>query len=315
MREVGYPAGMNPMDVKKLLRDVAAGRLAVPEAVERLRGLPFEDLGFARIDQHRHLRRGLPEIIFGQGKTSEQCARIVDRITAAGHMVLVTRANPEQYEAVRQGHPRAVWHAVARLITLTPDGAPSSKGRAASRGRAASPRGSEDLIVVTAGTSDLPVAEEAALTAEAFGLSVGRLFDVGVAGIHRLVGERARLEAARVLIVVAGMEGALPSVVAGLVSTPVIGVPTSVGYGVSLGGLTALFGMLTSCSGGLTVVNIDNGFGAAYSAALIIRRSGPRRPARPKASRQKASRSKASRSKASKSRRAPKSRNTGRRVP
>ena len=270
---------MNPSVVRKLLRDVASGRLGVPEAVDRLRGLPFEDLGFARVDQHRHLRRGLPEIVFGQGKTAEQCARIVDRIAAAGHTVLVTRANAGQFERIRDRHPRARWHEVARAITLTPGRRPSSmKGLS---GKSLPGRSPEDVIVVTAGTSDLPVAEEAALTAETFGLTVGRLFDVGVAGIHRLVGERERLEAAGVLIVVAGMEGALPSVVAGLVGTPVIGVPTSVGYGVSLGGLTALFGMLTSCSGGLTVVNIDNGFGAAYSAALMIRRmKGSGRPNR-----------------------------------
>jgi len=270
---------MNPVDVKKLLRAVASGRLDVPEAVDRLRGLPFEDLGFARVDQHRHLRRGLPEIVFGQGKTAEQCSRIVDRIAEAGHTVLVTRANPEQFEKVRLRRPEAEWHEVARAITLAIPRRPSSKSKLSAKAGRLGQR--EDVIVVTAGTSDLPVAEEAALTAETFGLSVGRLFDVGVAGIHRLVGERARLEAARVLIVVAGMEGALPSVVAGLVGTPVIGVPTSVGYGVSLGGLTALFGMLTSCSGGLTVVNIDNGFGAAYSAALMVRRmkGQDRRPA------------------------------------
>jgi NCAIR mutase (PurE)-related protein len=278
---------MTPSDLKKLLRDVASGRLGVPEAVDRLRGLPFEDLGFARVDQHRHLRRGLPEIVFGLGKTAEQCARIVDSITAAGHTVLVTRANPGQFDKIHNRHPRAEWHELARAITLTPAQRPSSKARPSAESTARR-RPAADVIVVTAGTSDLPVAEEAALTAETLGLTVGRLFDVGVAGIHRLVGERARLESARVLIVVAGMEGALPSVVAGLVGTPVIGVPTSVGYGVSLGGLTALFGMLTSCSGGLTVVNIDNGFGAAYSAALMVRRMSrskrptPDHPGRPR---------------------------------
>jgi len=259
---------MNPESVKKLLRAVASGKLDIAAAVERLKDLPFEDLGFARVDQHRHLRRGLPEIVFGQGKASDQCAQIVDRIAAAGHAAVVTRANPEQFQAVCKLQPRAQWHAVARMITLSTSRRPVSRTKG---GKASA----LDVVVVTAGTSDLPVAEEAAVTAEALGLAVGRLFDVGVAGIHRLMGERARLEKARVLIVVAGMEGALPSVIAGLVGTPVIGVPTSVGYGAALGGLTALFGMLTSCSGGLTVVNIDNGFGAAYAAALMIRRMKP----------------------------------------
>ena len=252
---------MNPRRLKKLLRDVASGEIAVAQAIARLRTLPFEDLGFARLDHHRHLRRGVPEVVFGEGKTPPQCAAIVDRIARAGHPVLVTRASRVQFEAVAAKCGGARWHEVPRAITLEPKGL----RRTAKRKR-------PDVLILTAGTSDIPVAEEAALTAELFGASVGRLYDVGVAGLHRVTGERRRLEEAKVLIVVAGMEGALPSVVAGMVGTPVIGVPTSVGYGAARGGLTALFGMLSSCAGGLTVVNIDNGFGAGCAAALMVGR-------------------------------------------
>jgi hypothetical protein len=260
---------MNPDDLKKLLRAVASGRVRIAEAVVQLRRLPFDDIGYARVDHHRQLRRGFPEIVFGEGKTPGQCAGIVDSIAAARQPVIVTRATRQQYEAIQESHPSAEWHESARVITLRVHGLASAGRATVRRGRKAK---REEVLVLTAGTSDIPIAEEAALTLDMLGAGVGRLYDVGVAGIHRLAGERKRLEDADVLIVVAGMEGALPSVVAGMVSTPVIGVPTSVGYGVSLGGLTALFGMLSSCTGGLTVVNIDNGFGAGYAAALMVRR-------------------------------------------
>ena len=262
---------MNPEELKKLLRSVASGRLAVPEAVARLRTLPFEDLGYARVDLHRHIRRGFPEIVYGQGKTPEQCAGIVSRIAKAGQPAIVTRASREQYEKIRGEHHSAEWHDAARMIVLRPT--PAGKGKAAGKGRGGGRRGKagEEVVVVSAGTSDIPVAEEAALTAELMGVTVGRVYDVGVAGLHRLLDQRPRLEAARAIVVVAGMEGALPSVVAGLVGAPVIGVPTSVGYGASFGGVAALLGMLNSCASGLTVVNIDNGFGAGFAAAQIVR--------------------------------------------
>lgn len=267
---------VSPNDLTRLLRSVAAGRTAVPDALERLKGLPYEDLGFARVDHHRQLRRGFPEVVFGEGKTPDQCAAIVDRIAGAGQVVLVTRSSPAQFEAIRRSQPRAVWHESARLVTLERSGRGRSASKAPIRSRSSRKKVPiEQIIVMTAGTSDIPIAEEAALTAQMFGAVVGRIYDVGVAGLHRLVGERARLESAKVIIVAAGMEGALPSVVAGMVGTPVIGLPTSVGYGVSLGGLTALFGMLNTCAGGLTVVNIDNGFGAGAAAAMMTLRRGP----------------------------------------
>ena len=264
---------MDPSDLKSLLRAVAAGKMRVPEAVARLRHLPFEDLGYARIDHHRQIRRGFPEVVYGEGKSPEQCAEITCRIAKAGAAVLVTRATRVQFWRIRREYPAAEWHDAARMIVLLPAGRMSVKAAPrALHGRARTPRaGREELLVVTAGTSDIPVAEEAAVTAEVMGTTVGRLYDVGVAGLHRLLAGRARLDAARVIVVVAGMEGALPGVVAGLVSTPVIGVPTSVGYGAAFGGITALLGMLTSCAGGLTVVNIDNGFGAGIAAVQILR--------------------------------------------
>jgi len=272
---------MDPSDIKSLLRAVAAGKMRVPEAVARLQHLPFENLGYARIDHHRQLRRGFPEAVYGEGKSPEQCAEIVGRIARVGAAALVTRATRAQFRRIHREHRKAQWHDAARMIVLLPAGradrqpAGERSGKAAPRalrGGARAPRaGREEVLVVTAGTSDIPVAEEAALTAEVLGATVGRLYDVGVAGLHRLLEARARLDAARVIVVVAGMEGALPSVVAGLVSAPVIGVPTSVGYGAAFGGITALLGMLTSCAGGLTVVNIDNGFGAAVAAVLIVR--------------------------------------------
>jgi NCAIR mutase (PurE)-related protein len=221
---------------------------------QALRAVPLDDLGYARIDTHRHIRQGFPEVIFGVGKTPAQIAAIAGRIVGAGHSLLVTRATPEAFDAVRTVIADATYHAEARAITRAAGDIPPGHGT---------------VLIVCAGTSDLPVAEEAVVTAELMGNVVDRLYDVGVAGIHRLLRERDRLHAARVIIVVAGMEGALPSVVGGLVSVPVIAVPTSVGYGASFGGIAALLGMLNSCANGVSVVNIDNGFGAACVASSI----------------------------------------------
>jgi NCAIR mutase (PurE)-related protein len=243
--------------LEALLADVAAGRLAPDAALERLRHLPFEDLPFARIDHHRALRQGQPEVVFCEGKTLEQVVAICERLEAASGSFLGTRANEAMAAALRQRFPRAVWNSVARTVFLAAPDAPAP---------AAGP-----VLVVSAGTSDLPVAEEAAVVAEAFGACVERLMDVGVAGLHRLLAAGDALQRARVVIVVAGMEGALPSVVGGLVAAPVIAVPTSVGYGASFGGLAALLGMLNSCAAGVTVVNIDNGFGAGAAASRICR--------------------------------------------
>jgi NCAIR mutase (PurE)-related protein len=244
--------------LQDLLDQVAAGTLDPAAAKERLiavlRAQPYEDLGFARVDHHRSVRQGFPEVILGLGKTPSQIAAIASEIVARGSTLLVTRASAAAYEAVRGKVPSASYQADAGLITLRQQDITQGKGT---------------IIVAAAGTSDLPVAEEAACTAELMGNEVTRLYDVGVAGLHRLLGERERLNAARVIIVVAGMEGALPSVVAGLVSAPVIAVPTSIGYGASFGGIAALLGMLNSCASGVSVVNIDNGFGAASIASLI----------------------------------------------
>ena len=248
---------MTAEQLEALLADVAAGRLAPEAALERLRHLPFEDLPFARIDHHRALRQGQPEVVFCEGKTLEQVVAICERLEAATGSFLGTRATEAMAGALRQRFPRLVWNGVARTVFLPAADAP---------GPAAGP-----VLVVSAGTSDLPVAEEAAVVAEAFGTRVERLMDVGVAGLHRLLAEGDTLRRARVVIVVAGMEGALPSVVGGLVAVPVIAVPTSVGYGASFGGLAALLGMLNSCAAGVTVVNIDNGFGAAAAASRICR--------------------------------------------
>ncbi|MGE3956801.1 MAG: nickel pincer cofactor biosynthesis protein LarB [Vicinamibacterales bacterium] len=249
---------MNTSQIKTLLERVAAGHLdtatAERQLVEALRERPFEDLGFARVDHHRALRQGFPEVVLGLGKTPAQVAAISREIVARGSTLLVTRAAPDAYEAVKTVVPGASYLPVPRLITLQQQDVA---------------RGHGQLLVVAAGTSDLPVAEEAACTAELMGNEVERLYDVGVAGLHRLLTERRRLHAARVIIVVAGMEGALPSVVSGLVSVPVIAVPTSIGYGASFGGIAALLGMLNSCASGVSVVNIDNGFGAANIASLI----------------------------------------------
>jgi len=249
---------MNPKDLHDLLSRLQRGEAAIDavhaDLLDRLRAQPYEDLGFARVDHHRSARKGFPEVVFGEGKTPSQVAAIAGRIVAHGQTLLITRTDAEAFAAVRQTVPDAVFHEQARIIERR-------AGEIA--------RGTGTILVAVAGTSDLPVAEEAAMTAEVMNNSVDRLFDVGVAGLHRLLSARDRLEAARVVIVVAGMEGALPSVVGGLVRAPVIAVPTSVGYGASFGGVAALLGMLNSCAPGVAVVNIDNGFGAACIASQI----------------------------------------------
>jgi len=248
---------MTPKRLRELLDRVAAGDVPVDRALAEIKHLPFEDLGFARVDHHRALRVGFPEVVFGQGKTAEQVAAIAQRIVAAGHDLLVTRIDPGAAARVVESIPGAVHDPVARTISVR-----VSTETVATRGT---------VLVVAAGTTDQPVAEEAVRTLEAFGQPVDRLYDVGVAGLHRLLEAREAIVSASVLVVVAGMEGALPSVVAGLVDRPVIAVPTSIGYGASFGGLAALLGMLNSCASGVTVVNIDNGFGAAVAAAAINR--------------------------------------------
>ena len=249
---------MNHEALQRLLDDVKRGTLDTRDASERileaLRAAPFEDLGFARVDTHREVRQGFPEVILGVGKTPAQIAAIAERIVARGQTLLVTRATVDAFDAVRAVASSCEYHDQARIITLT---------------QGAAPKGVGTVLVACAGTSDLPVAEEAAITADVMGNTVDRLYDVGVAGIHRLLHEHDRVTGARVIVVVAGMEGALPSVVAGLVRAPVIAVPTSVGYGASFGGVAALLGMLNSCGSGVSVVNIDNGFGAAFIASLI----------------------------------------------
>jgi len=246
---------MDPAAIELLLKEVREGQTGVADALERLRHLPFEDLGFAKLDHHRALRTGMPEVIFAAGKTSAQVAAIFARMAKAGGNVLATRASREMFEAVVGVEPRAEFHEAARAITLTQNASVLS--------------GKGTIAVVCAGTSDLPVAEEAAVTARLMGNEVELIADVGVAGIHRLLAQRTSLQSARVLIVCAGMEGALPTVVAGLVNAPVLAVPTSVGYGASFGGVAALLGMLNTCSPNVSVVNIDNGFGAACIASLI----------------------------------------------
>ncbi len=250
---------MTENDVRKLLDQVRAGRLSVEEAVERLKHLPFEDLGFAKIDHHRVLRQGYPEVIFARGKTPRQVAEIVRgmlRPKASRHNVLVTRADRRIYAAVRRVSRQAKFYPLPGAIAIRRSTALTGKGT---------------IVVVSAGTSDIPVAEEALVTAELMGNRVEAIYDVGVAGLHRLIEHREKLAAARVIICVAGMEGALPSVVAGLVGVPVIAVPTSAGYGASFGGLTALLAMLNSCASNVSVVNIDNGFGAGCVASVINR--------------------------------------------
>jgi NCAIR mutase (PurE)-related protein len=249
---------MTDHELQRLLEDVRDGVVDSATASARvmaaLRTAPFDDLGFARVDTHRAIRQGFPEVVLGLGKTPAHIAAIAARIVERGQTLLVTRATPEAYAAVHAAVPGAAYHETARAITLKQGDIPPGRG---------------SILVACAGTSDLPVAEEAAVTAELMGNPIDRLYDVGVAGIHRLLREQSRIHSARVVIVVAGMEGALPSVVAGLIQAPVIAVPTSIGYGASFGGIAALLGMLNSCANGVSVVNIDNGFGAACVASAI----------------------------------------------
>jgi NCAIR mutase (PurE)-related protein len=248
---------MTPAELRSLIEAVGEGRIKAEAAharlLDELRNSPFEDLGFARVDHHRSIRQGFPEVILGIGKTPDQIAAIAIRVLDRGHPLLVTRATIDIWRAVHAKVSEAEYHETARAITV----------------RREVPPGVGTIAITSAGTSDLPVAEEAAVTAELMGNQVERIYDVGVAGIHRVLGERNRLSSARVIVVVAGMEGALPSVVAGMVHVPVIAVPTSVGYGASFGGLAALLGMLNSCANGVSVVNIDNGYGAGCLASMI----------------------------------------------
>ena len=248
---------MNSAALRQLFAEVRSKKLSPDEAVQRLRHLPFEDLGFAKIDHHRALRHGMPEVILSEGKTAAQIAEIFARLAEHGGNILATRATEAQYKAVAAHVPKAEYRPLARAITLQRDRKRYGKGI---------------IAVVSAGTSDIPVAEEAVVTAELMGNRVQHLYDVGVAGIHRLLAHTSILAQARVIIVCAGMEGALPSVVGGLVGVPVIAVPTSIGYGAAFKGLAALLGMMNSCASNVSVVNIDNGFGAGYVASLINRK-------------------------------------------
>jgi hypothetical protein len=247
---------LNAESIRKLFQQVRSGNITPDAAVDRLRHLPFEDLGFAKVDHHRALRAGMPEVILGEGKTPAQVAGIFARLAKHGGNILATRANEKQFAAVKKKFRAAEHRNLARAIVLQRDPTKYGKGI---------------IAVVSAGTSDIPVAEEAVVTAEVMGNEVEHFYDVGVAGIHRLLANREALTRARVVIVCAGMEGALPSVVGGLVGVPVIAVPTSIGYGSSFKGLAALLGMLNSCASNVSVVNIDNGFGAGYVASLINR--------------------------------------------
>lgn len=248
------------MDIRKLeslLKSVKSGKMSIDDAISQLKILPFKDLGFAKIDHHRSLRKGFPEVIWGEGKTSEQILSIMKELKHKGQNILITRLDEGKARTVQRAFPKSRYHPRSKVLAYK-----------------AFPvrfEGKGTILVITAGTTDIPVAEEAALTAQFMGNRVETLYDVGVAGIHRLLSERKKLEEARILIVVAGMEGALPSVVGGLVDRPVIAVPTSIGYGTSFGGIAALLAMLNSCASGVAVVNIDNGFGAGYMASLMNR--------------------------------------------
>ena len=250
---------MNQEHIRQLLEQVASGNLEPDKALEQLRDLPFENLGFAHIDHHRALRTGFPEVIFGQGKTREQILSIAERITEHGSQMLATRLAEDAVQALVERFPQAEHDVLARTVLVRAPQTPPLTGLVA---------------VISAGTSDLPVAREAVVTAQAMGAHVEEIYDVGVAGLHRLLAYREQLQKARVIVVVAGMEGALASVVGGLVDIPVVAVPTSVGYGASFQGVAALLAMLNSCASGVVVVNIDNGFGAGYAAALINRGAG-----------------------------------------
>lgn len=241
----------------KILESVARGRVSAEDGAEKLQHMAYEDITYAHVDHHRSLRKGFPEVIFGEGKTADQISGIMEKMMDQENIVLVTRTDQQKADVVLSRFPQAVYHADARMIVM-------ELNPVALTGRGL-------ILIISAGTSDIPVAQEAYLTASAMGNRVDTLFDVGVAGIHRLLNHKTLIDQAAVLIVVAGMEGALPSVVAGMVDRPVIAVPTSVGYGVNLGGVTALFAMLNSCSSNVAVVNIDNGFGAGYMAAMINR--------------------------------------------
>ena len=248
---------MDSKELERLLRSFKSGDLNADEAARQINNLHYEDIGYAKVDHGRASRQGFPEVVFGAGKTREQVVGIVERLAQRSPNVIVTHTDADTFGEVRNVVTEAEWHESARLIRIQRDNTELGVGA---------------IAAVTAGTSDIPVAEEAALTAEAMGNRVERIWDVGVAGIHRVLAERELLQRARVVIVAAGMEGALPSVVGGLVSVPVVGIPTSIGYGASFGGVAALLGMLNSCSSNVTVVNIDNGFGAGFVAALINRR-------------------------------------------
>lgn len=259
---------LDPARLKTLLEDVRQGKRSVGDALEDLRHLPYEDLGFAKVDHHRSLRQGIPEVIFAQGKTRAQIIDIAERLAGGGHNVVVTRIDKGDAQALQQRLAGTEYSEQARVAWLSQGPERERLG---------------NVLVICAGTADLPVAEEAAVTAQCAGCAVDRLFDVGVSGLHRLFDQAERIYAAEVIVVVAGMEGALPSVVAGWIDHPVIAVPTSIGYGASFGGLAALLSMLNSCAAGTTVVNIDNGFGAAIAAVRILRRRraspAPRRAA------------------------------------
>jgi NCAIR mutase (PurE)-related protein len=240
--------------LEKILLRVQQGKITVQEGLKILKDFPYQDLSFVKIDHHRELRRGFPEVIFGQGKTKEQITRIAQEILKKGSNLLITRVDPRVYKHIKQKIPKIQYNSQARVIYLKQKDPPPGKGK---------------IVIITAGTSDIPVAEESAVTCEILGNDTVRIYDVGVAGLHRLFGEYDKIRNGRVIITAAGMEGALPSVIAGITDVPIIAVPTSVGYGTSFNGLAALLAMLNSCPGGIAVVNIDNGFGAAYMASLI----------------------------------------------
>lgn len=248
---------MKTSEIEKILAAHKTGNISDADAAQAIKNLSFEDIGYARVDHARADRQGFPEVIFGQGKTKEQIVGIFEKISARASNILITRTNHEVFGEIRNVYTEAEWHESAKLIRVWRDKNKTGIG---------------EISVVTAGTSDIPVAEEAALTAETLGSEVVRIWDAGVAGIHRILAEREILQSSRVVIVAAGMEGALPSVVGGLVKVPVIAVPTSIGYGASFGGIAALLGMLNSCSSNVAVVNIDNGFGAGFVAGLINRK-------------------------------------------
>jgi len=248
---------MNPKDLRKLLERVKKGDISIETGLDILKTLPFEDIGFASIDHHRSLRKGFPEVIWGESKTALQISTIIKKMLDKNHPILVTRVDARKAASIKKRIPKITYHPASRTMTLFTSKTPK--------------RGKGTILVVSAGTSDIPVAEEALITATIMGNNVDHIYDVGVAGIHRLVEKKEKLISASVLIVVAGMEGALPSVIGGLVDKPVIAVPTSIGYGTGFGGIAALLSMLNTCASGVAVVNIDNGFGAGYIASLINR--------------------------------------------